>query len=434
MKVGLCLLLVAAARFLQAQQDSGTQQQADVGPTILSRTDMQVPAEIAREKGVNSFDYFFSVDGLFSTGVPGYTQASHGAYGNSGGFDAGGGLDLHHNFRRGTLSLQYFGSWNEYTNSSYYSGLRQGLNFTLAYALTRHLSLSASQGIATAPNGIGAYQFSESGVAASNGLAGQSRVYVTAGSLTYQQTARLSYTLVGSFYASQYRPVSTYDSLGGLATGSINYRTSKKATISFAYSFSHFSYSQNSADISNNQTVDATYAYAWSPRTQFAISGGATSSAISQGFLLPTTPPLLETLHSTTTFPYFAAHLAHQARQVSASLQASQSALSGNGYRGASKALMGSGTLAYTPSPKWALSGTAGYQYLTALGTPQTSAHNSNGFGGISFNYKLSTHFGLHSSFQFYTYNAYGTTGSQPTTTLSFGITYSSGDRPIVFF
>jgi hypothetical protein len=434
MKVGLCLLFFVAAGFLQAQQDSGTPQQADVGPTILSPMDMQVPAQVAREKGTNSFDYFFNVDGFFSTGVPVYSQTSQGAYGNSAGFDAGGGLDLHHIFRRGSVSLQYFGNWYQYSNSTYYSGLRQGLNFTLTYALTRRLSLSASEGIATAPNGIGASQFSESGIAASNGLAGQSRVYVTAGSLTYQQTARLSYTLVGDFYATQYRPVSTYDSLGGLATGAVNYRTSKKATISFAYSFSHFTYSQSSADISNNQSVYGTYAYAWSPRTQFSISGGATSSAVSQGFLLPTTPPLLETLHSRTTFPYFAANLSHQVRRVSASVQASQSALSGNGYLGASKALLVSGTVAYTPSPKWAVSATAGYQYLTALGTIQTSTNSSNGFGSVGLSYKLSRYFGLHSSLNYYVYDYYGSVGSQPTTSISFGITFNSGDRPIIFF
>jgi hypothetical protein len=433
MRVGLCLVFLAAVGLLHAQQDSSTQQQADVGPTILSPMDMQVPAQVAGEKGTNYFDYFFNFDGLFSTGVPVNNQASQNAYGNSAGFDAGGGIDAHHNFRRGSISVQYSASWRQYTNSDYYNGLRQGLNFALKYDLTRRLSLSAHQGIVTAPNGTGIYQFSESGVASSSGLPGEDRIYLTAGTLTYQQSARLSYDIVGDFYATQYRPVSTYDSLGGAATGSINYRASKKATISFSYSYSHFTYSQNSDDISNNQTAYGTYAYEWSPRTQFSVSGGATSASVTQGIFLGT-PLVFETFHSTTTFPYFAASLSHQARRVSASVQAYQRVLSGNGYLGTSKSLGFSSSVGYTPSQKLALSGIAGYQYLTALGTTPTVGNNSNAFAGISLNYKLSKHFGLKSSFHVYSYDYYGSVGRQPTTTISFGITYSSGDRPIIFF
>ncbi len=432
MRVGLCLLFFAAAGFAQVP-DSTAQQQADVGPTILSPTDMQVPAQVAREKGGNSFDYFLYTDGFYSTGVQENNQGPQGGYGNSPGFDVGGGLDLRHSFRRGRVVVQYFGSWRQYTNSDFYNGYRQGLNFTLEYNFSRRLQLLLREGIATSPNGTGAYQFSQSGVAGTTGLAGETRVYITTGTLVYQQTARLSYDLTGEFYASQYRPVDTGDSLGGMATVSVNYRTSKKATISLAYSYSHFTYSQASEDISNNQTLFATYAYAISPRTQFAVSGGATSADITQG--LPVgEPPVLEAVHSTTNFPYFAAHLSHQMNRLSASVQVSQRVLSGNGYLGASKALTASGTLGYTPSTKWALSGTAGYEHLTALGTIVTSNANSSGFASISFNYKLSQHFGLKSSFHYSLYDYYGNVGSHPTSTLSFGFTFNSGDRPILFF
>src|SRR5271167_1245430 len=104
MRVGLCLLFFAAAGFAQVQ-DSGAQQQADVGPTILSQTDMQVPAQVSREKGANSFDYFLYADGFYSTGIQVYNQPGQSGYGDSPGFDVGGGIDLNHHFRRGTLSL-----------------------------------------------------------------------------------------------------------------------------------------------------------------------------------------------------------------------------------------------------------------------------------------------------------------------------------------
>lgn len=432
MKVGLCLLLFAMAGYSQVQ-DPAAQQQADVGPTILSQTDMQVPVQVAREKGANSFDYFFMVDGFYSTGVPVYNQTTNGGYGNSPGFDAGGGLDLHHNFRRGSVSLEYSGTWREYANSNYYNGYRQGLNFVLRYALTRRLQLSVRQTIASAPNGTGAYQFSQSGVASTSGLAGESSIFVTSGMLTYQQSARLSYDIVGDFYASVYRPVTTYDSLGGGATGSINYRTSKKTTLSFAYSFSHFSYPGDANTNSNNQTAYGTYAYEVSPRTQVAVSGGATTASITQTVQLGGPPPSLETIHSTTTFPYFMAQARHQARRVSTSIQAYQRVLSGNGYLGVSKALGFSGFVGYTPSPKWALSGSAGYQYLTVLGST-TGSNNANAFASIGLSYKLSRHFGLHSGFHYYSFDYYGNVGRQPTSSVTFGLTFNSGDRPIIFF
>ncbi len=432
MRVGLCLLFFAAVGLAQVQ-DSDTQQQSDVGPTILSRTDMQVPAEVSREKGGNSFDYFLYADGFFSTGVQVYNQPSQGGYGNSPGFDVGGGLDLHHKFRRGKISLQYFGSWREYENSIYYQGYTQGLNFNFQYQLTRRLMFSVRQGISTAPNGTGAYQFSQSGIAGTTGLAGESRIYVTTGTLVYQQTPRLSYDVVGDFYVSQYRPDNTYDSVGGFATASVNYRTTKKATVSFAYTFGHFSYSQNNNDVSNNQTAFVTYAYAASARTEFAVSGGATYAALTQGIEIGT-PPLLETVHNTTVFPYFAAHVAHQTGRVNLTLQASQRVLSGNGYLGTSKDLSFSAGVHYSPSVKWALSGIAGYSYLSALGTTQTSANNGSAFAGVSLNYKLSRHFGLKAGYHYYSYDYYGTVGRQPSSTVTFGITFNSGDRPILFF
>src|SRR5271170_2310990 len=347
MKVGLCLLFFAMAGFAQAQDPSA--QQADVGPTILSRTDMQVPAEVPRPASGNSFDFFLFSDGIYNINVPVYNQSSPGAYGNSAGFDVGGGLDLYHRFKRGSVSLTYSGSWRDYSNSNLYSGVQQGLNFNFKYALSRHLTLFLLQNIATAPNGIGAYQFSQNPYAGSNGEAGESRLFLTGGGLTYQQTTRLSYVVSGDLFISQYHPYNAYGSLGGQGTGSINYRISRQATIALAYSYSHFTYTQNSNDVTSSQTGYATYAYAITPRTQFAVSGGVTSSAVTQAELLGT-PPLLGIFHSTTTFPYFNGNLRHTARLGSASIQASQNVLAGNGVLGTSKTISVSGNVTYSPS------------------------------------------------------------------------------------
>src|SRR5208283_7677 len=121
MRLCVCLLFITAAALAQAQ-NPGAPEQDDVGPTILSRTDMQVPAAVAGEKAGNHFDYFLFSDGIFSTGVQQYNQApTTAAYGDTAGFDVGGGLDLYHEFRRGSISLAYGGSWHEYTNSNYYN-------------------------------------------------------------------------------------------------------------------------------------------------------------------------------------------------------------------------------------------------------------------------------------------------------------------------
>jgi hypothetical protein len=431
MKVGLCLLFLVTAGVAQAQ-DPGAQQ-ADVGPTILSRTDMQVPVELPRPANGNSFDFFLFADGIYNINVPVYNQSTPGTYGDSPGFDVGGGLDLYHRFQRGSISLTYAGSWREYSNSNLYSGVQQGLNFNFKYLLSRRLTLSLLQNIATAPNGIGAYQFAQNPYAGSNGEAGESRLFLTGGGLNYQQTTRFSYQFSGDFFVSQYHPYNAYNSLGGQGTGSINYRISRQATIAFSYSYLHFNYS-NVGNVSSNQMGYATYAYAITPRTQFSVSGGVTSASLKEEILVGT-PPLLGVFHSTTVFPYFNGNLTHTARRGSASIQASQSVLAGNGILGTSKAISVSGSAAYSPSPKWALSGTAGYQHLTALGLQmQTGNSYGNGFVGLGFSYKLSRHFGLRSNFNYGLYDNYGNVGRNATGMVSFGITFTSGDRPVISF
>jgi hypothetical protein len=433
MRVGFCLLFFAVVAFAQPQQNGG-QQTADVGPTILSQSDMQVPAVVAREKGGNSFDYFLFSDGFFNTGVPVNNESSVGTYGNSAGFDVGGGLDFYHYFSRGSVSVNYSGSYHDYSNTTYYSGFQQGLNFNFKYSLAKHLLLGLQQGISTAPNGIGSYQLTQNPYVGANGLAGQSRLYITSVSLVYQASNRLSYQFGGEFFASQYRPNNINDSLGGQGSAGVNYRTSKKTTLGFTYSYAHFGYSQLN-DVSNSQTAYFTFAHEISPRTQFSLAGGVTSVAVSQSILFGD-PPIPVSFHNTTVFPYFNGRLNHTGRRASVGVQASQSVLAGNGQLNTSKAITVSGNVSYTPSQRWAFSANGGYQHLEALSSASQAPSSSygSGFGNIGLTYKLSRHFGLKSSFGFGIFDGYNNVSNTPTTFLSFGIIFTSGDRPVLFF
>jgi hypothetical protein len=436
MKAGFCLLLFAAAAFSQTQ-DPNAQAQVDVGPTILSPTDMQVPVQIAQETtGGNSFDYFLFTDGFFNTGVPIYkSTANSSGYSNSAGFDGGGGLDLHHRFRRGSISVSYSGAWHQYTNSGFYSGFQQGLNASFKYALTKRFLLSLGQSISTSPNGLGSYQLAQNPFVGANGNAGQTRAFVTNGTLTYQATNRLSYVFGGSFYASQYPSYSTGNSLGGQGSAGLNYRTSKKTTLGFSYLFAHYSYSLNN-DSTNSQTGFVSLAHEITARTQFTLAGGVTSAAVTQEILLGVPPnQLLGIYKSTSVFPYFSGTLSHTARHANFALLASQNALAGNGTFNTSKAITVSASASYSPSERWAISGSGGYQHLSSLSSvQQTSNSYGSGFGGAGFNYKLTRHFGLKASAGFGIYDYYGNTSTHPQTSLSFGIVYTSGDRPIVLY
>ncbi len=436
MKAGFCLLLFAAAAFAQVQ-DPNAQAQVDVGPTILSPTDMQVPIQIVNETASgNSFDYFFVADGFFNTGVPVYRSAANpNGYGNSAGFDGGGGLNLNHRFRRGSVTVSYSGTWHQYTNSDFYSGFQQGLNASFKYALTKRLFVSLGQSVSTSPNGLGSYQLTQNPFVGPNGNAGLSRVFVTSGSLIYQATQRLSYVFGGSFFAAQYPSYSTGNSLGGQGSAGIDYRTSKKTTLGFTYSFAHYSYSLNN-DTTNSQTGFFSFAHEITPRTQFTLAAGVTSAAVTQGILFGVPPnQILGIYKHTSVFPYFSGSISHAARHASFSAQASQNALAGNGTFNTSKAITVSTSASYAPSERWAISGSGGYQHLSSLSTlEQTSNSYSSGFFGGGFNYKLTRHFGLKANVGYSLYDYYGNTSTHPMTSLAFGIVYTSGNRPIILY
>ncbi len=104
-------------------------------------------------------------------------------------------------------------------------------------------------------------------------VTGVSRQSSTQGSMTYHLTARLSYSLSGSYFITgRTQGVGMW---GHQASGDVNYRLTAKATVGAYYSYTNYDYSHGVAS-SDSHAGGGIFSYAFSRRMQLQTRLGAT--------------------------------------------------------------------------------------------------------------------------------------------------------------
>lgn len=198
--------------------------------------------------------------------------------GPSGGFSVGGGVSLGKGFGDGgSLGLTYHGDFRDYSGSYEGSGTDQYLSLTYSRRLGRHFSLSFVEGagmlyynnpyygnLGQGSNGTLTNPFSPS-----------SRFLSSAVYLSYQQTARLSYVVGGSFILNRYSYNGAVGTTGGLGTASVIYSLSRRTTIGGTYSHDYYHYQAGFGQ----STIDGGYlnlTHIFGAGWQAFVSGGIT--------------------------------------------------------------------------------------------------------------------------------------------------------------
>lgn len=233
------------------------------------------------------FRPFIEVSGVYDTGLAGVSVNTQGQLGtvSSEGIMVSGGISGLHSWRRTKLGLNYTGALTHYAKQTYYDYVNQGLLLSISHQLTRHIMATmAVSGQMYSQN------FGQQGLPQTVPFDPQTiqtpitdffdnRTYfVTAqAGLIYQKSARMSFAFSGMGSVVRRRSAALFGSNGASATGDVQYRLSRTATMGAAYNYSHYTYTGilSSTDI---HSVTATFAWRMSRWWELSGYGGAARS------------------------------------------------------------------------------------------------------------------------------------------------------------
>jgi hypothetical protein len=270
------------------------------GPAVLSRSyTLSRPVTPQEVK----WKPFVGASAVYDSGLTGSVVNSDGTIPDTGSAGAviDWGLTGRHYRKRDQIGIDYRGEVNRYKSGSPYNGSNQFLNVDYARGLSRHLSLDLTAmgssylqsytlenpvlGPETPITGVGGgptLQFLDNGV----------RQFSTLANVTWQKTARLSFSYGGGFFAID--RTSLLGNTGYQAQTDVNYRYTRKLTVGLYYSFVDYTFS-NHIQTSKSHTSGAVLSYALNRTTQLRLKGGGTRSE-SEGSTTLALSPLLTLL------------------------------------------------------------------------------------------------------------------------------------------
>jgi hypothetical protein len=439
LKKRLIALACCAASTALAQLGGGY-----LGPAVLSsgatgvgeRSGQQV--DLRFYAGVNGvYDSSYNPTAVDSKGNLVTLSGLYGAEANIGVYGT-------HAWRTALLGIDYRGVFREYANDPTYSGIDQFLNIGYTYQQTRHLIYKFSGTAGILDNSLGGVSV-EPAVTSANAVVNpgnqifDARSYYLQGGVdvTYQQTARTSYTFGGQGFEVWRQSAYLVGVEGYNARGTVEHRLNKNTSVGFTYQRQHFDFPKafGHADIDSGELFLGTNI---GPRWKLTVRGGvyhAEVSGLQTVALNPVIAALLGTSSSVQAFysesfsPSGQATLNRKFKDANLSISYGQSVVPGNGVYLTSKNQSGFAGYSYTGFRKLNLGISGGYQNLSSLGQgipPYKIWH-----GGAGFTYALPWSLHLVARYD-YLYqqiesDVYKHTGFRTT----LGLTFSPGKVPL---
>lgn len=219
------------------------------GPSILSRG---VGLILGRGGGeLARIRPFVQAGAVYEHSLTPFSVNSLGQVPRDSGYGAfvGFGAYGYHRWRRSVLGLNYRGSLRHYTRRAYYDGFDQVLGLNFAHQLSRRVMVSLQQSASfmhrTFGLPIAGSEFYDPGLSdlAGNELFDNRTIALaSSGRLTYQKSARLSFSMGGVGFLVRRRS----QALGGVngyhASGDVAYRLSRLQTFGVDYTYRHYDF------------------------------------------------------------------------------------------------------------------------------------------------------------------------------------------------
>ena len=376
------------------------------GPSILSRDN-----SLSREtKGaMNAFGLYAQIIGVYDSGLTAPFAAQGKQAVAAGSVIAGGsygeeinfGANASHRWRRGKLSIEYRGSYRQYTNAPAFDGLDQFLQLTYHEALLRHLTLDVKSTLGTTTLANGAFSYFP--------LASLDRIGIPTGELfdnrtnylqsrvdlTWRLTPRLSVGFGGDGFVVRRESLLLAGLNGYSARASVVYRLTPRQTISASYDNTYFDF-QRAFGNSRLETTALGYSIALTPEWDLAtLAGGVrvNTLGLTEVPLDPAIAALTGENFAVVTFshvlylPVAEVRLIHRFKDASLTFDYSSGVTPGNGFYLTSRQTSGAVAYSYTATRTLQARVNAGYNQLSALG--QALGKYSNLQGGIQVLCKL---------------------------------------------
>ena len=430
--------------------DNATDQQYN-GPAVLSRsytlTRPMVPRQIRWSWTISAGESYTS--GLVSSaaapvsagiGAPAELTTS-GAYGTNATFAFHG----RHLWKRDQIGVSYTGGYNRYASVESYSGANQVLNLDYTHEFSRHLQFNFVESASDlTQSGTLMNPLAEPGVSAANlNLAASATVQpldlttrqsATQLSLTWQKTARLSFSYSGALFGVRRTGAELYGDSGYQAQTDVNYRLTRKTTVGAYYSYVSYVFSHHLVD-SNTDTAGLIYSYAFGRTTQLRTRGGV-SRVQSNGLVVVPIDPAIAALigessaiANTYTLRYTSDISAQLVKDFgerrTANVSYAHGVSPGNGVILTSTQQVISGAFNMLFFRRYAVALTVGQSKLTA--TLETGSYTSD-FASLNFSRTLAHNISANVAFSYRTYDMVGMAAVRPQLGISSGISWGPGD------
>jgi len=352
------------------------------GPAILSRGE----APAAMNTAQIDFVPFVSLLGVYDSGLAGVSVNSQGQVPQEGseGAELDFGVSGVHSWKHTKLSLNYWGAVREYTHATYYSGTDQSLMLGLTQQLSRHvrLQLNESAGMFSQAYGLAGLSATvpfdpSTTYTPTTDFFDNRTIYAnTQALLTYQRTARLSFSFGGDGDLTRRRSTALYGVSGADANADVQYRISRRSTIGGNYTYTHFSYHGvfSSTDM---HRFSVTYGVQLSRTWEFSAFGGVTRAETRFPQAVPVDPVIAALLGITEGFvinyslsyiPSYTGRLSKTFTRGVGYVTGGHTMTPGNGLFLTSKMYMASAGYNYTGLRRWSFGLSGGYDRSTSIG------------------------------------------------------------------
>jgi hypothetical protein len=289
--------------------DSDASNQSYNGPAVLSRsytlTRPTTTKQVQWSWNVTS-GQSYSV-GLVSGAATGKNAATNQS---SYGTNTGWALSGRHAWKRDNVGLSYSVSFSEYPWASSYSGINQSLSADYGHQFSRRLMFHISTvGSMTPPSatldnpltapGVSIANLSLSASPSLQPLDIRTRQFQNSAALSWQKSARLSFSVGGGFFAVDRTGGTLSGNIGYQAQADVNYRLDAKTTVGLSYSWTNYIFAKHQS-LSDTNTVGVIFSRAFGPSTQLRTRFGV-SEIESMGYNQVAIDPLFVALIGSPT-------------------------------------------------------------------------------------------------------------------------------------
>ncbi|MDQ2713027.1 MAG: hypothetical protein M3Y24_12505 [Acidobacteriota bacterium] len=429
----LAVLFLIVGSIAATAQDTSAPSTAAPTQTVTDNTLTSLAGEFFHGDFVN---YYAFASGVYDSTL----QTLQTGAGSSGGFSIGGGVTASKQFSDGILSLNYRGDYRNYSGGYEAGGTDQYLNLIYSKRLGRRWTISFQEGAGILFYNSPYFGNSAGGGIQTNPFSPTTRFLSSSVYLSYRQTARLTYTLGGSFFLNRYNFPGAIGSTGGIFSASASYALTGRTNFGGTYSHDNFVFQHGAG----NTTLDGGYANlshtfgrGWLVNVSAGVTRAHTYGVINYplSFILAgqtVSGYAVGHYDQTSEIPTVQGSVYHHFRSFNMSASAGRGVNPGNGtYLTSTNTYFGG--VVSKGFRNSVLSANANYSRVTSIANAVAQAYSQNGIVA-SYSRIIFPHL---SAYVTYNYNRYGALLNYSSITdnrFIFGVAFSSKNIPLTIY